>query len=152
MVNIFEKLILVIYYFTIEMQCTYKLNICILILFTFVVFGYQCGPQSLYTTDRGEIKSHVGYDLGHNYGRNLDCTWVIQAPPGKYVEVTAETFTLESRYMCVPVASVEFALGIWLLWIIYVISVLFCYAFMHVCLLMPYGHLLGKGLPLGSRL
>ena len=32
-----------------------------------------------------------------------------------------------------------------LLWIIYVISVLFCYAFMHVCLLMPCGHLLGKG-------
>ena len=29
--------------------------------------------------------------------------------------------------------------------IIYVISVLFCYAFMHVCLLMPCGHLLGKG-------
>ena len=29
-----------------------------------------------------------------------------------------------------------------LLWIIYV---LFCYAFEHVYLLMPYGHLLGKG-------
>ena len=34
----------------------------------------------------------------------------------------------------------------------YVISVLFCYAFMHVCLLMPCGHLLGKVWPLGSRL
>ena len=31
-----------------------------------------------------------------------------------------------------------------LLWIIYVF-VLFCYALMHVCLLMPCGHLLGKG-------
>ena len=30
-----------------------------------------------------------------------------------------------------------------LLWTIYVISVLFCYAFMHVCMLMPCGHLLG---------
>ena len=39
-----------------------------------------------------------------------------------------------------------------LLWIICVISVLFCYAFMLVCLLMPCGHLLGKGWPLGSRL
>ena len=39
-----------------------------------------------------------------------------------------------------------------LLWINYVISVLFCYAFMHACLLMPCGHLLGKGWPLGSRL
>ena len=29
--------------------------------------------------------------------------------------------------------------------IIGVISVLFCYAFVHVCLLMPCGHLLGKG-------
>ena len=39
-----------------------------------------------------------------------------------------------------------------LLWVIYIISVLFCYAFMHVCLLMPRGHLLEKGWPLGSRL
>ena len=31
------------------------------------------------------------------------------------------------------------------MWIIYVISVLFCYAFVHVCLFMPCGHLLGKG-------
>ena len=38
------------------------------------------------------------------------------------------------------------------MWIIYVISVLFCYALMHVCLLIPCGHLLGKGWPLGSRL
>ena len=38
------------------------------------------------------------------------------------------------------------------MWIIYVISVLFCYPFMHVCLLMPCDHLMGKGLPLGSRL
>ena len=28
----------------------------------------------------------------------------------------------------------------------------FCYAFMHICLLMPCGHQLGKGWPLGSRL
>ena len=33
--------------------------------------------------------------------------------------------------------------GVLLLWIIYVISVLFCYVFMHVCLLMHCGHLLG---------
>ena len=38
-----------------------------------------------------------------------------------------------------------------LLWILYVISVLFCYAFMHVCLLIPCGHLPGRGWPLGSR-
>ena len=39
-----------------------------------------------------------------------------------------------------------------LLWIIYVIYVLFCYAFVRVCLLMPCGHLLGKRWPLDSRL
>ena len=39
-----------------------------------------------------------------------------------------------------------------LLWIIYVSSVFFCYAFMHVCLLMLCGRLLGKGWLLGSRL
>ena len=27
-----------------------------------------------------------------------------------------------------------------------------CYAFVRVCLFVPCGHLLGKGLPLGSRL
>ena len=32
-----------------------------------------------------------------------------------------------------------------LMWIIFVISVSFCYAAMHVCLLMPCGHLLEKG-------
>ena len=32
-----------------------------------------------------------------------------------------------------------------LLWIIYVISVVFCYAFMKVSLLMPCGHRLEKG-------
>ena len=34
--------------------------------------------------------------------------------------------------------------GVLLLWIIYVISVLFCYAFGHICLLMPCGHQLRK--------
>ena len=32
-----------------------------------------------------------------------------------------------------------------LLWIIYVFLSCFCYAFMRICLLMPCGHLLGKG-------
>ena len=37
------------------------------------------------------------------------------------------------------------------LWIMHVISVWFCYGFMHVCLLMSCGQLLGKGWPLCSR-
>ena len=39
-----------------------------------------------------------------------------------------------------------------LLWTFYVISVLFCRAFVRVCLLMPCGHLLGQGWPIGSHL
>ena len=36
--------------------------------------------------------------------------------------------------------------AVFLSWIIYFIFVLFCYVFMHVCLIMPFGHLLVKGL------
>ena len=32
-----------------------------------------------------------------------------------------------------------------LLWIVCVVSVLFCYSFMYVCLLIPCAHMLGKG-------
>ena len=39
-----------------------------------------------------------------------------------------------------------------LLWIIYVFRSCVCYAFVCVCLIVPCGHLLGKGWPLGSRL
>ena len=59
--------------------------------------AFQCGPRTLYTQDRGVIKSHVGYDAGHQYGKNLDCVWTIEAPPGKFVQITAEDFNLESR-------------------------------------------------------
>ena len=51
-----------------------------------------------------------------------------------------------------PVKNTDYSKAVLLFWIINVISVLFCYAFMYVCLLMPCGHLRGKGLPLGSRL
>ena len=45
------------------------------------------------------------------------------------------------------------------IWIIYLVKVGFmffltcaCHAFVHVCLFVPCGHLLGKGWPLGSSL
>ena len=38
----------------------------------------------------------------------------------------------------------RFDKAVLLFWIIYLISVLFLLAFMHVCLLMPCGHQLGK--------
>ena len=45
-----------------------------------------------------------------------------------------------------------FDMVIYVALIIYVISVLFCYAFVCVCLLMPSAHLHGKDWSLGSRL
>ena len=39
-----------------------------------------------------------------------------------------------------------------LLWIFYVFLSCVCYAFVRVRLFVPLSHLLGKGLPLGSRL
>ena len=47
------------------------------------------------TQDNGEITSHAGFDNNHNYGKNLNCTWIIQAPVGMYVELVAESFNVE---------------------------------------------------------
>ncbi|KAH3749499.1 hypothetical protein DPMN_183997 [Dreissena polymorpha] len=60
-----------------------------------VPISYQCGNQSFFTTDNGIIRSHSGYDVGHDYGKNLDCVWTIEAPEGKFVELVANTFHLE---------------------------------------------------------
>ena len=60
-------------------------------------FAFRCGPVTYFTHDRGTIKSHVGYDAGHNYGRNLDCMWTIEGPPARYVNLIAEDFTLEAN-------------------------------------------------------
>ena len=38
------------------------------------------------------------------------------------------------------------------MWIIYVLRYCVCYDFVHVCLFVLSGHLLGKGWPLGSSL
>ena len=43
------------------------------------------------------------------------------------------------------IALIHYTTGALFLWIFYVISVLFCYAFVCVSLLMLCGHLLGKG-------
>ena len=52
----------------------------------------DCGPHTVYTAPSGTIVSHAGIDFGHNYGKNMRCTWHVRAPVGKYVELTAETF------------------------------------------------------------
>ena len=61
---------------------------------------------------------------------------------------------MHNMYFCMRLASsnkserkneTDRSMVVLLLWIIYVISVLFCYAFVRVCLLMSCVHLLGKG-------
>ena len=67
--------------------------------------------------------------------------------PGKNINNTQKKYRLGTvRFK--PSSKIFFTdrfKAVLLLWIIYVIFVLFCYAFMHVCLLMPCGRLLGKG-------
>ena len=76
----------------------------------------------------------------------------------KYVVILSHSLTNIQFFFWLTITYLKY-LVIWfirrskvvlLLWIIYVTSVLFCYVFMIVCLLMPCGHLLGKGWPLGS--
>ncbi|XP_052282982.1 low-density lipoprotein receptor-related protein 12-like [Dreissena polymorpha] len=57
--------------------------------------SHQCGNQSFFTAENGIIRSHAGYDVGHDYGKNWDCVWTIEAPEGKFVELVANTFHLE---------------------------------------------------------
>ena len=55
-----------------------------------------CGDQDYLTDNNGEIISHSGYNVGHNYGKNQDCVWKVEAPEGLNVQLTPITFDLES--------------------------------------------------------
>ena len=72
--------------------------------------------------------------------------------------ITLITSGLKGSHMCsLLIVTVRYIFtdrskAVLLLWIIYVMSVLFCYAFMHVCLLVPCGHLQGQGWPLDPLL
>lgn len=61
---------------------------------------YSCGSAQYYNSSSGTIKSHGGYDAGHNYGKDMHCTWTIEAPTGWRVELTAEAFDLQARSDC----------------------------------------------------
>ena len=67
---------------------------------------------------------------------------------GDYALISYGSF-MQIKHLCVLILQdnnfTDCSKAVLLLWIIYVISVLFCYAFKHVCLLMPCGYLLGKG-------
>ena len=54
----------------------------------------RCGSNTPLTQNGGEIISHAGYEFGHHYGKNLNCSWTIMAPAGHYVELLAENFTV----------------------------------------------------------
>ncbi|WAQ96492.1 CUBN-like protein, partial [Mya arenaria] len=70
------------------------------LFWTHVSYGgrrsFQCGSQAFFNTDNGTISSHSGIDHGHNYGKDLDCVWTIEAPKGKMVELTSLMFDIEN--------------------------------------------------------
>ena len=56
----------------------------------------MCADQDYLTANNGEIISHSGYNVGHNYGKNQDCVWKVEAPEGLLVQLDAISFDLES--------------------------------------------------------
>lgn len=57
--------------------------------------AFDCGSNTLLTQNNGEITSHGGLSSGLHYGKNMHCTWTIEAPAGMYVALRAETFDIE---------------------------------------------------------
>ena len=55
----------------------------------------QCGSTTPLTQNNGMITSHAGFDNNHHYGKNNNCTWIIQAPAGMFVELVAVSFDVE---------------------------------------------------------
>ncbi|XP_060603556.1 bone morphogenetic protein 1-like [Ruditapes philippinarum] len=62
--------------------------------------AYTCGSNDYFTQNNGEIASHAGFDAGHNYGKNLNCIWRIEAPDGMNVELVAKAFNIEDDPAC----------------------------------------------------
>ena len=56
---------------------------------------FLCGSAAYYNSPNGTIKSHTGFDAGHNYGKGMKCTWVIEAQPGWKVELVADSFDVQ---------------------------------------------------------
>ena len=77
--------------------CGYKAFISAQFFYISVRRDYSCGSAQYYNSSSGTIKSHGGYDAGHNYGKNMHCTWRIEAPPGWKVLLTAEAFDVQLR-------------------------------------------------------
>ena len=68
---------------------------------------YLCGTAQYYNSPNGTIKSHAGFDAGHNYGKNMHCTWVIEAQPGWKVELVADSFDVQRFQLYVHFTILE---------------------------------------------
>lgn len=62
--------------------------------------NFGCGQPTRFTAPNGTIYSHLGYNVGHHYGKNIRCIWTIEAPAGWFVELVAEGFEIESYSNC----------------------------------------------------
>jgi len=62
--------------------------------------AYTCGGQDYLTSNNGVVNSHTGLSAGHNYGKNMNCVWRIEAPQGSYVELVAQSFNVEPDSAC----------------------------------------------------
>ncbi|KAH3873470.1 membrane frizzled-related protein-like [Dreissena polymorpha] len=60
----------------------------------------ECGSQLFLTTNFGQISSHGGFNNSHNYGKNMNCIWRVQAPEGQNVELVAKDFDVEADPSC----------------------------------------------------
>ena len=86
----------------------------------------------------------------HKFRQNKDLNDKLSLNAGrKYFRIHSAIILTFIRAFCSTFDLYQALIGhenkfLLFMWIIYVISVLFCYAFMHVCLLMPCDHLLGK--------
>ena len=88
-------------------------------------------------------KLFFGWKWTYQYLQRVYC---ITAASHNLVELWQQ-FEPSSKIFLLTIPRRCFFCGLFMLF-----YVLFSYAFMNVCLLMPCGHLLGKGWPLGFRL
>lgn len=57
--------------------------------------SFVCGGHDYFSEDHGEIVSHLGFESGRIYGKNLNCVWTIEAPIDMMVLLYAEAFSLD---------------------------------------------------------
>ena len=73
-------------------------KLCYVVLLSNIIVrrDIRCPSPVVLTQNNGEIVSHEGFFKGHHYGKGLNCSWVILAPAGKFVEIVAENFSMDT--------------------------------------------------------